>query len=113
METYNYITHSKRIPGDMHTPVSLYLKLRDLYPQSVLMESSDYHAGENSRSFIALCPLASIAINRGTATVTLPDGAREKHTLPDRPEAVTDALRDFMNRFHVSGDDRRVCGLYG
>jgi len=34
-------------------------------------------------------------------------------TLPDRPEAVTDALRDFMNRFHVSGDDRRVCGLYG
>ena len=65
METYNYTTHSKRIPGDMHTPVSLYLKLRDLYPQSVLMESSDYHAGENSRSFIALCPLASIAINRG------------------------------------------------
>lgn len=113
METYNYTTHSKRIPGDMHTPVSLYLKLRDLYPQSVLMESSDYHAGENSRSFIALCPLASIAINRGTATVTLPDGAREEHTLPDRPEAVTDALRNFMNRFHVSGDDRRVCGLYG
>ena len=113
METYNYTTHSKRIPGDMHTPVSLYLKLRDLYPQSVLMESSDYHAGENSRSFIALCPLASIAINRGTATVTLPDGAREEHTLPDHPEAVTDALRDFMNRFHVSGDDRRVCGLYG
>ena len=96
METYNYTTHSTRIPGDMHTPVSLYLKLRDLYPQSVLMESSDYHAGENSRSFIALCPLASIAINRGTATVTLPDGAREEHTLPDRPEAVTDALRDYV-----------------
>ena len=44
----------------MHTPVSIYLKVRDMYPQSALMESSDYHAGENSLSFIALCPLASI-----------------------------------------------------
>ena len=46
----------------MHTPVSIYLKVRDMYPQSALMESSDYHAGENSLSFIALCPLASIVL---------------------------------------------------
>ena len=46
MKTFNYTTHSKQVLGDMHTPVSIYLKVRDMYPQSALMESSDYHAGE-------------------------------------------------------------------
>lgn len=50
----NYRTNSKCLLGDLHTPVSIYLKVRDMYPQSVLMESSDFHAGENSLSFIAL-----------------------------------------------------------
>ena len=65
MKTFNYTTHSKQVLGDMHTPVSIYLKVRDMYPQSALMESSDYHAGENSLSFKALCPLARIGINGG------------------------------------------------
>ena len=54
MNAFNYTTHSKQVLGDLHTPVSIYLKVRDMYPQSALMESSDYHAGENSLSFIAL-----------------------------------------------------------
>ena len=62
MKTFSYTAHSKQVLGDMHTPVSIYLKVRDMYPQSALMESSDYHAGENSLSFIALCPLASIGV---------------------------------------------------
>ena len=48
---YKYHTASKTILGDLNTPVSTYLKVRDAYPQSVLMESSDYHGGENSKSF--------------------------------------------------------------
>ena len=43
MKTFNYTTHSKQVLGDMHTPVSIYLKVRDIFPQSALMESSDYH----------------------------------------------------------------------
>ena len=41
MKTFNYTTHSKQVLGDMHTPVSIYLKVRDMYPQSALMESSE------------------------------------------------------------------------
>ena len=59
--TYRYTTQTRTLPGDIHTPVSTYLKLRDLFPQSALMESSDYHGGENGRSFIGLCPIASIS----------------------------------------------------
>ena len=64
MKTYHYHTHYRILPGDLHTPVSTYLKVRDVFPQSALMESSDYHSTENNRSFIALCPLASVAIGQ-------------------------------------------------
>ena len=43
MKTFDYTTRSKKVLGDLHTPVSIYLKVRDIYPQSALMESSDYH----------------------------------------------------------------------
>ena len=63
MFTFN--TTHKQVLGDLHTPVSIYLKVRDIYPESALLESSDFHGNENSLSYIALCPLASIGINNG------------------------------------------------
>ena len=81
MKTFNYTTHSKQVLGDMHTPVSIYLKVRDMYPQSAFMESSDYHAGENSLSFIALCPLASIGVNGALSLPTIPIIAVRKNRL--------------------------------
>ena len=68
MKTFTYTTRYKTILGDLHTPVSTYLKVRDIFPQSALMESSDYHGSENNRSFIGLNPVASIGINHGIAT---------------------------------------------
>ena len=112
MKTFDYTTRSKKVLGDLHTPVSIYLKVRDIYPQSALMESSDYHAGENSLSFIALCPLASIGVNSGVCTMTFPDGCREKRMI-DESFTVEKAINDFIFRFRVSGDESRVCGLYG
>ena len=75
---YKYTTIHKSILGDLHTPVSTYLKVRDLFPQSVLMESSDYHGTENNKSFIGLNPIASISINHGKAIATYPDGTAEE-----------------------------------
>ncbi len=54
---YSFKTISKKVMGDLHTPVSIYLKVRDIYPESALLESSDFHGNENSLSFIALRPL--------------------------------------------------------
>ena len=78
MKQYNYQTVSRTVLGDLHTPVSTYLKVRDIFPQSALMESSDYHGSENNRSFIGLCPVASVSIDHGTAVFRLPDGTREE-----------------------------------
>ena len=112
MKTYNYHTRYKLLPGDLHTPVTTYLKLRDLFPQSVLMESSDYHGTENDRSFIGLNPIASVSVNHGKAVMTFPDHSREEHTLSEtyRPEK---AVREFLSRFNVEGEYSHYCGLYG
>ena len=109
---YSYKTHSKRILGDLHTPVSIYLKVRDMYPESALLESSDFHANENSLSFIALCPIASIGINSGMSTMRYPDNHTEELPVTDA-YTVADALNDFLQRFQVEGDTSEVCGLFG
>lgn len=112
LKAFAFTTNSKQILGDMHTPVSVYLKVRDLFPQSALMESSDYHADENSQSFIALCPLASIAVNKGIVSQTYPDGTKREVALANHFTAP-DAISEFMNCYTVSGRHAHVCGLYG
>ena len=109
---YKFKTKSKKLLGDLHTPVSLYLKLRDVYPKSMLLESSDFHGNENSLSFIALCPIASIGINAGKALKTFSDGREDSKNLDDNYQ-VQDALNDFLNSFSIEGDDKDSCGLFG
>ena len=109
---YSFKTPSKKLLGDLHTPVSLYLKLRDIYPQSALLESSDYHGNENSLSYIALCPLASFGINSGSATSTYPNGEIENVTINEN-DTVASLLTAFLGRFSVEGDHSEVCGLFG
>ena len=109
---YRYTTATRTLIGDLHTPVSTYLKLRDLFTQSALMESSDYHGSENNRSFIGLCPIASVSIEHGQAHFRFPDGCREMHPITAHYR-VEHALRDFLSRFSVEGEYSNYCGLYG
>ncbi len=112
IKTHTFTTRHRKVLGDLHTPVSIYLKVRDLYPQSVLMESSDYHAGENSLSFIALCPLASIGINNNTVTTLYPDNSRTETPLTSEYN-VEKAMNSFISQYKVTGEHADVCGLYG
>ena len=109
---YHYTTQTRTLPGDIHTPVSTYLKLRDLFPQSALMESSDYHGGENGRSFVGLCPIASISIGHGIIVTRMPDSSRQENTL-EAEGGMESALNHFLSRFQVTGEGSRYCGLYG
>jgi len=112
MKTFQYTTVSKSILGDLYTPVGVYMRLRDLYPQSALMESSDYHEANNSRSFIGVNPIASVAIGHGVATITFPDGSIEKHEI-DAQYGTAEAIHTLIDCIHVEGDDANVCGLFG
>ena len=121
MATFNYTTQTRKILADLYTPVGVYMRLRDIYPQSALMESSDYHGTENSRSFIGVHPIASIAVGHGVVTATYPDGRVEEKELPAFGEgkgekcklAISKAFNDFIQAFHVEGEGSDCCGLYG
>ena len=121
MATFNYTTQTRTILADLYTPVGVYMRLRDIYPQSALMESSDYHGTENSRSFIGVHPMASIAVGHGVVTATYPDGRVEEKELPAFGEgkgekcklAISKAFNDFIQAFHVEGEGSECCGLYG
>ena len=112
MTTYSYTTASKTILADLYTPVGVYMRLRDIYPQSALMESSDYHDKNNSRSFIGINPMASVAVGHGVATISFPDGKNEKHEINGN-YGVADAMHALIDRIKVTGEHSQVCGLYG
>ena len=112
METFKYQTTSKTILADLYTPVGVYMRLRDLYPQSALMESSDYHDANNSRSFIGIDPIASVAIGHGVATITYPDGTVFQHEV-NKEFRSDNAIHQLIDRIHIEGDDANLCGLFG
>ena len=112
MITYKYQTTSKTILADLYTPVGVYMRLRDLYPQSALMESSDYHDSNNSRSFIGIKPMASVAIGHGVATINYPDGSTFQHEV-NKDYRSDKAIHELIDRIEVTGEHADICGLFG
>ena len=115
---YNFSTHTRKILADLYTPVGVYMRMRDLCPQSALMESSDYHGNDNSRSFICINPIANIAVGHNVVTKTYPDGNIEKTDLNSVPaplvkERVGEEISSFLRQFSVTGESSGFCGLYG
>ena len=98
--------------ADLFTPVSVYMRLRDTSPQSVLLECSDYHDRASSRSFVCINPIGGVSVRWGKVERTYPDGTSD--TAEISPEYTCGmAINDFLSAFGVSGDLSRWCGLYG
>lgn len=109
---YHYHTASKRILGDLLTPVSVYMKMRDLSPQSALMESSDYHGSENAKSFISAHPIASVSVSHGMGLLHFPDGTCEEHAMTSE-FGTAQLINRFLDAFTIEGDRQEACGLWG
>lgn len=109
MSTYRYTVASRSLPGDLHTPVSAYLRLRDSSTRSILMESSDYHTRRDARSFIALEPLAEVGVAHGTGFCHFPDGKSFERAV-DGSYTTDRLIRHFMDAIEL---DRKVVGLWG
>ena len=112
METFKYTTASRTLLADLYTPVGIYMRLRDIYPQSALMESSDYHDSNNSHSFIGINPIASVAISHGEAICNFPNGETTRHEV-NKDYKSDKAINAFISRFKVEGEYASYCGLYG
>jgi anthranilate synthase component 1 len=95
-------TNYKKLLADVYTPVGIYLRLRDRFRDTILLESSDYHAGENSYTFIGINAIAGIEIRTAsTIEYKLPGQSPEKSTITN-PSSVPELLWDFMQRFEIS-----------
>ena len=112
MDTFKYSTTSRTVLADLYTPVGVYMRLRDLYPQSALMECADYHDAASSRSFIGINPMASVAIGHGIATITYPDGSVMRHEV-NKQYRSDNAIHELIVRIEVTGNDADICGLFG
>ncbi len=112
MTPFKLQTRTRRLLGDMVTPVGAYLCLRDRYAESALMESSDFHSAENSRSFIGVEPMARVSISHGTGRIELPDGQRIEHDITEDYTAA-DLINEFLSLFSITGEGKELVGLYG
>ncbi len=107
-------THSKKILADTITPVSVYLKIRDKFPNSILLESSDYHANDNSFSYICCNPIASIKVQNEVITKEFPDGTKEEIHITKETE-VTKEIDSFGKQFKIENQEFKFItnGLFG
>lgn len=114
MAKYHFKTFSKRILADTLTPVSVYLKVRDVFPNSLLLESSDYHANDNSFSYICSRPIATVAIRNKTLICQYPDGTSEQTRL-DKNTDVPDLIDGFVKKFDTDEQPHKFIsnGLFG
>src|SRR5690606_23767554 len=105
MKTFSLYSHHKKILADTITPVSIYLKIRDKFPNSILLESSDYRANDNSFSYICCNPIASIKVKNEVITQTFPDGTIfKKNILKDTH--VPEVIHKFTKRFKIHSEEK-------
>lgn len=110
---YKLTTSSKRLLADTLTPVNIYLKLRDVFAGSILLESSDYHGHENSLSYICCDPIAHFQVKKQTIEVLYPDGSISTSPVRNRGD-VLEGLDEFRKSFEADAHARYTsAGLFG
>lgn len=113
MKLYPLHTKSKKLLADTFTPVSVYLKIRDKFPNSLLLESSDFHANDNSFSFICFNPIANFSIENNVITKQYPDNLILKTDIENTNVMLE--LNQFSQQFVTESDSFKFInnGLFG
>ena len=103
---YKLNSVKKNIIVDTITPVSIYLKLRDNYSNTILLESSDYSAKDNSYAYICCNPIAKFYVKKNTLFTEYPDGSKfQKEVAKDI--RIFSELEKFMNKFSIQDDSNQ------
>jgi anthranilate synthase component 1 len=110
-------TKVKKMLADVFTPVGIYLRVRDRFRDTILLESTDHHAAENSYSFICINAIAGMEItSTKSIEFKLPNEKPERVDIKD-VQQVPQQLWDFMQRFEVNDTTEKEIkfaqGLYG
>lgn len=111
---YKLNTHYKKLLADTLTPVNIYLKVRDVFAGSILLESSDYHARENSLSLICCEPIASFEVQDGKVQMQFPNGDVNEIEIEKGKTDLPHLLDDFKSSFNLEANGNfKSLGLFG
>lgn len=102
--------------ADVYTPVGIYLRLRDRFRDTVLLESTDNHAADNSFSFIGINAIAGIEITSTSSIEFKLPGHEPEHKNISSTNEVPGLLWEFMQRFETGPTEKEAAcaqGLYG
>ena len=100
---YRLNANIKKLIVDTDTPVSIYLKLRDYYPNSILLESSDYGAKDNSYAYVCCNPVAEFEVKNNMIRTSFPDNKSEKKSIDENCDLLIE-LKSFMQKFDLKCD---------
>lgn len=111
---YKLQVQIKKLLADTYTPVCLYLKLRDLYRESILLESTDYHAGDNSFSYICFEPIAKLKIIGKTCMMEYPDGKNLYRNM-EHSDSYVKVMQEFLQEFEAETifEKGLINGIFG
>ena len=117
MKKIEIITTCKKMLADVYTPVGIYLRLRDRFRDTILLESTDHHSSENSYSFICINAIGGMEISSSEMVESkLPGRNPEKIVLKNKNE-VPQLLWDFMQKFEIkkgeTKEEKYAQGLFG
>ncbi|WP_299257396.1 anthranilate synthase component I family protein [uncultured Aquimarina sp.] len=112
--SYTLTTHFKQILADTITPVSVYLKIRDRFPNSLLLENNDYRGSENSFSYICCNPIATIKIENEIIYESFPDKTHKETPITNDTD-IPLIIEQFGQKFKTSKSDFKFInnGLFG
>ena len=113
MKKFRLNTYKKKFLVDTITPVSVYLRIRDKYPNSLLLESSDYNSNNNSFSYVCFNQIASFEVFENLLSTKFPDNSNHE-TFCSKANLIYE-LQNFINRFDVELSDLPFInnGLFG
>ena len=103
-----------KVLADTITPVGAYLKMRDHYPNALLLESSDYHSKEDSFSFICLQPMVGFEASERKYSISNLDGSLV-HLEVDSMTEMSEVFKSFLSQFEEAENKNPtgICGLFG
>lgn len=108
----NFKTKKIKTLGDLTTPVQMYFKLRDLFPNALLLESSDYHSKTDAHSFICLNPIATIEVKQGIVHESLPNSTEKTYEL--KGQELAEKIKNFTTYFDIhDNENSSINGLFG
>ena len=105
----NITIHKRQILSDLTTPVSLYLKARERYPEILLLESSDYSSKKNGMSFLCFDSLGTIEVKNNELSLRV-----GKTMISKSDFDINEEMDAFLDKFQIDAQQQsEYNGIFG